>query len=109
MSRQTVKHTYNPGDIEILITGRGDKTVRPRSFTPGLEQVTPPPPSVPAPSPGHKLGSVVVVSEHNKQELAFQPRPYSPDNYRVTDFSHKTTPQGHSYRWAHLQIIIARN
>ena len=107
MSWQTVKQNYNPGDIEILITGRGDKTVRPRSFTPGLDKVTPA--SVPAPSPGHKLGSVVVVSEHNKQELAFQPRPYSPDNYRVTDFSHKTTPQGHSYRWAHLQIIIARN
>ena len=53
MSRQTVKQTYNPGDIEILITGRGDKTVRPRSFTPGLEQVTPAPPSVPAPSNKH--------------------------------------------------------
>ena len=91
------------GDIEILITGRGDKTVKPRSFTPAPE--TPEhlssthAPLSSTTSPGSiKLGNVVVISNNNKEELAFQAPPFKPENYKVTDFSHQTTPQGHSYR-----------
>ena len=83
-----------PGDIEIVLKGRGDKTVNPRSFTPG------PPVSSQAPVTKDKfrLGSVLVTS--NKEELSFQPglQAFRPENYRVTDFSHQTTPQGHTYR-----------
>ena len=65
------------GDIEILITGRGDKTVKPRSFTPS-----------PLPS----------LSSTQSSEINFQPGPFKRENYRVTEFSRETTPGGHSYR-----------
>ena len=78
----------------------------PRSFTPGPSvtqsaaitgqsaAITP----APVQSDKFRLGSVVVgaVSE----ELSFQPglQAFKPENYKVTDFSHQTTAQGHTYR-----------
>ena len=86
-----------------MLKGRGDKTVAPRSFTPG-----PPAASVSStqrPGPGSsgdqfRLGSVVVGAGSNTEELSFQPglKAYKPENYKVTDFSHQTTAQGHTYR-----------
>ena len=105
----TIIYLLFSGDIEIVLKGRGDKTVRPRSFTPvsSISSVS----STAAPIVNNKvipeipgqfsLGSVVVGASHNnKEELSFQPglRPYKADNYRVTDFSHQTTAQGHTYR-----------
>ena len=89
-----------------MITGRGDKTVKPRSFTPdSLDVLNFGVSSTPSVSHNNeptqstlKVGNVVIVNEHNKEEISFQPKPYKPENYRVTDFSHQTTPQGHSYR-----------
>lgn len=88
-----------------MLKGRGDKTVAPRSFTPG-------PPASPVSSvsstqrPGaassdqFRLGSVLVGAGSNTEELSFQPglKAYKPENYKVTDFSHQTTAQGHTYR-----------
>ena len=97
------------GDIEILITGRGDKTVKPRSFTPDSLDVEEANfiSSTVAPTnindnkvTGNTLnvGNVIIVNDHNKEELLFQPKPFKADNYKVTGFSHQTTAQGHSYR-----------
>ena len=44
------------------------------------------------------VGNVIIVNDHNKEELLFQPKPFKADNYKVTGFSHQTTAQGHSYR-----------
>ena len=82
------------GDIEILITGRGDKTVRPRSFTPAA---VPSLSSTPAPVPIFSLGKVE-VGQQLGDEINFQPQPYKEENYRVTDFSQQTTAGGHTYR-----------
>ena len=91
------------GDIEILITGRGDKTVKPRSFTPSTavpERISSTHSPISTSSPASvNLGNVVVLTDHNKEELAFQAPPFKAENYKVTDFSHQTTPQGHSYRY----------
>ena len=86
----------------------------PRSFTPGpvssvtqsaaitgqSEAITPGPvQSAAITSTGDKfrLGSVVVGAS---EELSFQPglKAFKPENYKVTDFSHQTTAQGHTYR-----------
>ena len=103
------------GDIEILITGRGDKTVKPRSFTPdsldveGVNSIS----STIAPNTindnkvtGNNLnvGNVIIVNDHNREELLFQPKPFKADNYKVTDFSHQTSAQGHSYRLVDINI-----
>ena len=87
-----------PGDIEIVLKGRGDKTVNPRSFTPGPRVSSVSPPAPVTTKDKFRLGSVLVTS--NKEELSFQPglQAFRPENYRVTDFSHQTTPQGHTYR-----------
>ena len=56
------------------------------------------------PGPGSgdqfRLGSVVVGAGSNTEELSFQPgvKAYKPESYKVTDFSHQTTAQGHTYR-----------
>ena len=91
------KFSLFPGDIEIVLKGRGAKTVNPRSFTPG-PPVSPVSSQAPVTKDKFRLGSVLVTS--NKEELSFQPglQAFRPENYRVTDFSHQTTPQGHTYR-----------
>ena len=91
-----------------MLKGRGDKTVRPRSFTPGppaspVSSVssTQRPVPVPLNKDKFRLGSVAVVAaSNNKEELSFQPGlgAFKPENYKVTDFSHQTTAQGHTYR-----------
>ena len=78
----------------------------PRSFTPGPASsvtqsaaITPGPVQSAAITTGDKfrLGSVVVGAS---EELSFQPglKAFKPENYKVTDFSHQTTAQGHTYR-----------
>ena len=71
----------------------------PRSFTPG-PSVTQSAAITPAPvqSDKFRLGSVVVGAA--SEELSFQPglQAFKPENYKVTDFSHQTTAQGHTYR-----------
>ena len=80
----------------------------PRSFTPGpvssvtqsaaitgqSAAITP----APVQSDKFRLGSVVVGAA--SEELSFQPglQAFKPENYKVTDFSHQTTAQGHTYR-----------
>ena len=93
-----------------MLKGRGDKTVAPRSFTPG-------PPAAPVSStqrPGaarsdqFRLGSVVVGAGTNTEELSFQPglKAFKPENYKVTDFSHQTTAQGHTYRCGITSLYV---
>ena len=79
-----------------MLKGRGDKTVNPRSFTP-RPRVAPVFQAL-VTKDKFRLGSVLVTS--NKEELSFQPglQAFRPENYKVTDFSHQTTPQGHTYR-----------
>ena len=78
----------------------------PRSFTPGPSvtqsaaitgqgaAITP----APVQSDKFRLSSVVVGAD--SEELRFQPglQAFKPENYKVTDFSHQTTAQGHTYR-----------
>ena len=82
-----------------MLKGRGDKTVNPRSFTPG-PRVSPVSSQAPVTSSKDqfRLGNVLV--NNNKEELSFQPglQAFRPENYKVTDFSHQTTAQGHTYR-----------
>ena len=85
-----------------MLKGRGDKTVAPRSFTPGPSAASVSSTQRPgASSDQFRLGSVLVGAGSNTEELSFQPglKAYKPENYKVTDFSHQTTAQGHTYRY----------
>ena len=82
--------------------------MKPRSFTPDSLSVhnigvssTPSPVDIHdnnVPKRQLGVGNSIVVNDHNKEEILFQPKPYKADNYKVTDFIHKTTPQGRTYR-----------
>ena len=80
------------GDIEILITGRGDKTVRPRSFTPAA---VPSLSSTPAPVPIFSLGKVEVGQQlHVLPLVALQDGvPVGLDGVRVGEGGLRAAPE----------------